>query len=219
MELYRGKADNTNEESKGVTTEGKILIAICIYLCIVFFIRSYKGDVDSNSQNIKQVEKRWVHNVDGTWSYSIDGENVFEKLCEIDGKMYYFDWRGIMQTDTFKDSYYLGKDGASVTNKWIKAWADWKYYGEDGKYYIDKFLFYNNEWYYFDTSGKMAENKWIEYKGKKYHFNGNGVMQKNQYIKLGKDGIGYLTEDGSLLTSGKIDKYIADIDGYLTIAP
>ena len=54
-----------------------------------------------------------------TWNgntyYNLSGGLVATGWQDIDGKQYYFDWEGIMLTDTEVDGITLGADGASVS--------------------------------------------------------------------------------------------------------
>lgn len=94
-----------------------------------------------NGDGIMETNK-WIKNASGTWSYvNADGEAVTGwKELEWDGvkSWYYFDDDGTMRKNCWIDNYFLGREGAMVTNSWI-PWKD-KYYwvGDDGKW-VDKY--------------------------------------------------------------------------------
>lgn len=93
--------------------------------------------------NVKAEEtlSGWV-SADQYQNYYVDGEKVTNKLMEIDGKYYYFDRHGTMQTKTTKvgkTTYFLSKKGVLLmrkvgkaayydhTNKRIDYWDGYEY--------------------------------------------------------------------------------------------
>ncbi len=62
----------------------------------------------------------WRRNLDSSWSYyKLDGTKVTGWLKDVDGKYYYLDDNGLMLTNKWIDNYYVGVDGAWITNTTI----------------------------------------------------------------------------------------------------
>lgn len=76
----------------------------------------------------KKVEAGWKKNSTGWWYVHEDGSYTTNGWEQIDGKWYWFDDNGYMATDRWvmgaKTSYYVGGDGAIVTNKAVKIGPD-----------------------------------------------------------------------------------------------
>ena len=107
----------------------------------------------------------------GEWYYFIDGDMVTDKVIEINGNYYGFDWEGRMYTDqAFWSSYqteynwYYGEfrakaDGKLYVNTWYQDGSEWYYYGECGVG-ADDFQEIDGTWYFFDE-GIMVTNKLV----------------------------------------------------------
>ncbi len=62
----------------------------------------------------------WRRNSDSSWNYyKLDGTKVTGWLKDVDGKYYYLDDNGVMLTNKWIDNYYVGVDGAWITNTTI----------------------------------------------------------------------------------------------------
>ena len=87
------------------------------------------------------------------WMFLVDGNPYTGWLTDTDGKRYYFDENGIMQTGWVKDGsnwYYMNGSGVMKTG-WQKL--------ADGN------------WYYFYEDGHMACNETVNIGGSNYTFN------------------------------------------------
>lgn len=113
----------------------------------------------------------------------------------VDGKKFYYDTNGIMQTGwqtIGEKKYYFDANGIMQTG--------WQTIGEKK--------------YYFDTNGIMQAG-WQTISGKKYYFNANGIMQTGwQDINKKKyyfDKNGILAQNTTIILNGK--KYKFDSNG------
>ncbi|SFR86810.1 Putative cell wall binding repeat-containing protein [[Clostridium] aminophilum] len=74
-----------------------------------------------------------------------------------------------MVTDQWvEDDYYVGEDGAMITNGWVKALAD-----DDD---VDSPEDTGEHWYYFNAKGKKVTSSKKTIGGKTYHFDEDGKM-------------------------------------------
>lgn len=101
--------------------------------------------------------------------YGKDGRSVISKWQEIDGKNYYFNEEGHMQTGMLEldgATYYLGEEGDGVRKT---GWIELENEDED----LDQ----DSVWHFFDNSGRMVVNQ-IDRKidGSYYTFQ-NGILQ------------------------------------------
>lgn len=101
--------------------------------------------------------------------YGKDGRSVISKWQEIDGKNYYFNEEGHMQTGMLElngFTYYLGEEGDGVMKTgWIELENE------------DEELDQDTVWHFFDNNGRMVMNQ-IDRKinGSYYTFQ-NGILQ------------------------------------------
>ena len=117
------------------------------------------------------IEEWYEDPYTGEWYYYIDGEMVKDKVIQINGNYYGFNWEGEMYTDqTFWSEYYDGDnwyygefrakaDGKLYVNCWYQDGADWYYYGECG-IGADDFEQIDGTWYFF-KDGMMVTNKLV----------------------------------------------------------
>ena len=115
------------------------------------------------SQTYKGTMK-WKNNSKGWWIEDSAGWYPQNQWQKIDGKYYYFDESGYMAADEWRDSCWLGSDG---------AWDDtykmtWK---SDFK-----------GWWIEDKTGWYPQNQWQKIDGNWYYFKGDGYMATSQYI-------------------------------------
>ena len=101
--------------------------------------------------------------------YGKDGRSVISKWQEIDGKNYYFNDEGHMQTGMLEldgATYYLGEEGDGVRKT---GWIELENEDED----LDQ----DSVWHFFDNNGRMVVNQ-IDRKinGSYYTFQ-NGILQ------------------------------------------
>ena len=107
---------------------------------------------------------------DGVYYYLDEEGAPLTGMNEIKGKTYIFDETGVMlkgwQTDEDGNTYYLGSDGAALTDTWKKI---------------------SGKWYLFDKSGIMENRGVTKVDSKYYYFNSSGAMAASVII----DGIRY----------------------------
>ncbi len=115
---------------------------------------------------------------DNKWYFFIKGNKTYGWL-DVDGKMYFMDTDGVMQTgwqNIWNSRYYFTSSGI-LTTGWQNIGNKWYYMSDNGAMAIG-WKYINGQWYYMNTSGVMATG-W-------------------QYID---DQWYYLNEDGTLLTN------------------
>lgn len=144
------------------------------------------------------------------WYYfSSSGKAVTDGWAKIEGKYYYFDEEGVMQTGWVEDdTYYLGDDGSMRTG--------WMYLMDPDVEDDDEFIPYRDDedyhWYYFQSSGKkytpnLGEGDYKLYKidGVYYCFDENGAMQTG-WVNMGDEADGnfenyrFFQENGAVQT-------------------
>ena len=126
-------------------------------------------------------EEGWYYG-DGRWVYTNSAGQIQRGWKQSDGKWYYLDEKhpyGHMNTNCFSpDGYYLGADGAMITEE------GWQNYGD--------------LWTYVKSDGK-AVHGWQTIGGKEYYFDEIGYMVKDQVTVdgyfVGSDGA-MITEEG-----------------------
>lgn len=131
----------------------------------------------------------WVLLEDGTWNYyDENNEMVRDEWAESNGIMYYLGADGAMVTDDFVrepngDVYYVDEQGVRVTKSWR----------QDN----------NGDWYYFGKDGRAVRNGWKEIEEQsgthRYHFDEDGVMSVNEWIS-DENGSCFVDENGFLVT-------------------
>lgn len=100
-----------------------------------------------------------------------------DRWVRIEGKYYYFDEDGVMQTKRWLEdyTYYVGKEGFRATKRWI-----------DGRYLNKKGVAcsglrkIDGKYYYFDLkTHKKVTNSTLTVKGKRWQFDETGVGRKS----------------------------------------
>lgn len=94
----------------------------------------------------------------GYWYYMGSDSEPLTYRQQINGKRYYFDGRGRMQTG------------------WIKISGKWYFFTKAGNMVSDCWEKIDGYWYHFDSSGAM-QTGWQTIDGKRYYFNSNGAMR------------------------------------------
>ena len=188
-----------------------------------------EGDIKTGF--VSMDDKTYYFDQDGKmvtgWNV-IDGSKYF---FGVDGVMktagwqqnYYLDADGKMLTKAFTpDGYYVGNDGAYLTNSWFKhdgkdyyvngyghlvknAWSGVYYLGEDGVMLTNAFT---PDGYYVGKSGAYLTNSWFKHEGKDYYVNASGKLVKNQWV-----GEYYLDANGDLVTNDWVGSYYVDENG------
>ena len=121
-------------------------------------------------------------------------------------KDYYADNYGHIVKNKWIGSYYLGSDGAMVTNTFT---PDGYYCGSDGAYVTNCWIKVNDTDYYMNASGTVTKNAWVG----DYYLDSNGYIVKNAWI-----GAYYLDSNGKYVTNAFTpDGYYCGSDGaYVT---
>ena len=121
---------------------------------------------------------------------------------------YYLGEDGAMLTNTFTpDGYYVGADGLWSPSKWIQSGSYWWYRHSDGTYTTNDFEVISNQIYYFDSNGYMVTG-WKQIGSDWYYFNDSGVMVKDAWV-----GNYYFESDGKMATNKWIGNYYVGEDG------
>ena len=163
------------------------------------------------------------------WYYiNKDSSIVTDEFKEIDGKLYYFEYDGVMKTGDFSiyDSetgtskrYYADENGKITRNDWYQAGVDWYYADANGQKETNKWIdgtYYLNELgamvrgtcriegieYFFDNNGKYigtsAKDGWSYSDGRWFYY-------KDGEAYTGWVNNKYWVEDGELCTGGFIE--------------
>ena len=180
-------------------------------------ISSEQAAVEYAAENQEVLTDGWHKDNDGNFSYVKDGQIVENKVIEIDGKHYGFDYRGILyvntnfymyDTDGVEHYEYRAKeDGSLYENEWYRDSYDpyyWYYYGEDGKAYTGLHTI-NGKQYYFYKYYALSTNYIVRDGDKIYYCDSEGVVTdvtddgwvqnegKKYYVKFG-DCLRYCVE-------------------------
>ena len=164
--------------------------------------------------------------LDGHWYYvNSKGYRMESELAIINGKTYYFDEKGVMQTGTrtvngttlfFDNTGALSNEGKPLS--WNKIGNKWYYLDEnrnmtigfkeiDGKlYYFNQigemgtgWQYYLQKWYYYSASGEMRRG-WLKDAGKWYYLDSKTGEMATGMKKI--DGIQYHFNDGGAMETG-----------------
>ena len=115
----------------------------------------------------KKESKGWTFGDSLGWK----AKNRWQK---IDGKWYFFDKDGIMESDAYRKGYYLKKDGSWDEKDAAPGWK------KNGKGW----------WMYWTTVKTFIKDGWKKIDGKWYYFRGNYIGQ-NEFVQgwwLGANG-------------------------------
>ena len=145
----------------------------------------------------------WQKDDAGVWHYyDSDDEMVTSEWKKDGGKWFYLDEDGDMAVDQWvDDEYFVGDDGAMLTNAWKYTMPDgdqddpdgdgeyWYYFNNKGKKVFDQDKKINGKTYLFDTEGKMLYG-W-QYEGNEGYYYGDendGARTESKWLWLGKSG-------------------------------
>ena len=156
------------------------------------------------------------------WYYiNKDSSIVTDEFKEIDGKLYYFEYDGVMKTGDFyiydsetgtSKRYYADENGKITRNDWYQAGVDWYYADANGQKETNKWI---DGTYYLNELGAMVRGT-CRIEGIEYFFDNNG-----KYIGTSakdgwsySDGSWFYYKDGEAYTGWVNNKYWVD-DGEL----
>ena len=182
--------------------------------------------------NGKEWKNGW-YKLNNRWYYAVDGVLVSGQAKTINGKVYFFDPDGVMQTQDYLDPstrilYRIGSSGvvssyALVKNGWTLADGRYHYYKNDkpyngwvGKYYIDHGRMLQNEispdGYWLTADGSYQSTAgWAEYQDGSFtariYVQKGGKLVRNAWKKI--DGKWYYFDDDYALNR----EYVRQLDG------
>lgn len=139
--------------------------------------------------------------VDGYYLDS-DGGYVTNRWIHVDKKDYYMDANGKARKNAWQGAYYLGTDGVMMTNAFT---PDGYYVGENGAYLTNTKINVDGKDYYLNAVGKVAKNQWVG----DYYLDENGNVVKNSWA-----GSYWCGEDGKyVINTFTPDEYYCGSDG------
>ena len=144
---------------------------------IVKGVRYFFGKDGKCTKSYKVHTVGWKSNGKGWWYQKEDGTWPTNCWYQIDGKKYYFDGSGYMQTGWLKLGnkwYYLSGNGAMVTG-WINLGGTWYYLTPDSGVMKTGWYKVGNNTYFSNGSGAMMTG-WLNQGGTWYYLNGSGAM-------------------------------------------
>ena len=128
-------------------------------------------------------------------------EGAWEKK---NGKWYYFDADGAMQTGWLaweENSYYLNESGVMQTG-WVRLDGTWYYFSSTGAMQTG-WVKWNSKWYYLDSAGAMQTGR-LTWKENSYYLNESGAMQTG-WVKLNGDWFWFSSAGEAALDWNKIN--------------
>ncbi|MCR5212807.1 MAG: CotH kinase family protein [Eubacterium sp.] len=115
---------------------------------------------DINGSDYYQAKGSWKQNDKGWWFEDSSGWYAKNGWYKIDFTWYYFDQNGYMVSDSWKDGYYLSKDGGLkdfAKGQWKKNDTGWYYEDSLNWYPVDCWQKIDESWYYFNSNGYWEE--------------------------------------------------------------
>ena len=171
----------------------------------------------------------WQKDDAGVWHYyDSDDEMVTGEGKKDGGKWFHLDDEGDMETNTWvDDDYYVGEDGAMLTNAWKYTMSDddqddpdsdgkhWYYFNNKGKKVADQDKKINGKTYLFNEDGEMLYG-WQDWQGAIYYFGEemDGARTENKWLWLEKSGMLDTDEDVQKTVPGCSENDICDDEGW-----
>ena len=143
--------------------------------------------------------KGWVYENEKWYYVDEETHNKLTGMQEINGKTYYLDSDGVMQTgfvDVDGNTYYFEGNGARVSG-WKYINNKWYFFDENGVMQTG-WQYIDGSWYYLNDSGVMQTGWLLQNTNSWYYLNSNGTMATG-WIKLGGSWY-YLNSSGRMLT-------------------
>lgn len=182
----------------------------------------YNGKMYLTDNNGAVISTNGWYLKKGDWYYiNKDSSIVTDEFKEIDGKLYYFEYDGVMKMGDFyiydsetgtSKRYYADENGKITRNDWYQAGVDWYYADANGQKETNKWI---DETYYLNESGAMVRGT-CRIEGIEYFFDNNG-----KYIGTSakdgwsySDGSWFYYKDGEAYTGWVNNKYWVE-DGEL----
>lgn len=141
------------------------------------------------------------------WKYYKNNVTLKGGPHTIDGKVYFFNNSGVLQTNTIKIAngyiYQIGGDGVAkiknlenglfnntyyvVNGKLVYGWkkigSNWYYFQPDNGEKVIGFYSIDDEKYYFDTTGRLKTG-WFSLYGKYYWSDSDGVIARSKWCTI-----------------------------------
>ena len=128
----------------------------------------------------------WMNTNKTLWSYLKDGKPQ-KGWQQIDGKMYYLDSSGIMQTGWLNrgknDVHYMDPVNGNMLIGWQEI---------------------GGKWYYFDTDQGEMQYGWQQVDGKMYYLNDDGSMYSG-WLNQGGGNVHYLSRENGTMVTGWVE--------------
>ncbi len=132
---------------------------------------------------------KWKSDEKGWW-YEDNGWYPRNKWLQIDGQRYYFDSKGYMEHECYRNGCWLKKNGACDKNHMQAAWKK------------------DDKGWWFSDNGWYPKFQWLWIDGKKYFFDNDGYMESGCYR------FGYwLTDSGAWDGRTTVAKWLYDSNG------
>ncbi|QCJ41632.1 Ig domain-containing protein group 2 domain-containing protein [Bacillus sp. S3] len=174
--------------------------------------RELAGTVIDETPETDPVIKNGWHLENDHWYYYNNGVQKINAWVQTEGKWYFLGLDGAMLTDEWVKSggkwYYLGTFGVMSSSTWI--WTNGKRYFVDdqGVMKTNAWVLSSGKWYYLDGNGAMKTNAWVLSSGKWYYLDANGVMKTIAWVLSGGkwyyvDSNGIMKTNAWILSSGK----------------
>ena len=149
--------------------------SICRILTLAMLISALTcGTVFADEQ-----EGVWKRNKTGWWYEYEDGTYAQSTWIQYEKKWYYMLDTGYMETNGYREGYWISKSGVMSTKykggRWKKDSTGWWYTDRTGWYPKNQWLKIDGLWYYFNAKGYMEENEWID----GYCLGADGAWDKN----------------------------------------
>ena len=147
-----------------------------------------------------EIKTGWVKDGQNWTFYNTEGKLLTGQWLKWNGKWYYFDNKGIMQTGWLSDNgkwYFLTSAGSMKTG-WMEYKGSWYFFGTNGVM-CSGWKKIGSKWYFF-KSGAMSTG-WQKLGGKWYFFGEDGAMRTG-WMKSGGKWY-YFGTDGAMFIGSK----------------
>lgn len=192
----------------------QLIIMACIMIGIVFLrpmsafgdmmlLSAFaEGEVSEDKVTGDIRYNGWIVHNEKTFYYK--DNNYVTGLNKIDGKSYYFNDNGVMQTGWVKDGqhfYHLDDEGVRDSNakKIYKINGKRYYLSKSGKAYKG-WQTIGDKTYYFDTKNYAAATGITKIGANIYGFTDQGALYQSGWEKIGKDKYYFSKDDGHAMT-------------------
>lgn len=184
------------------------------------FVNRYKGKrfLGPDGAYVKGAGKSalagWVKKSGHTYYYKGDGTKAVG-LTDIEGRLYYFNKRGILQKNKAVKAggsrYYIGSKGYALTNRFVTVKGKKCYVQADGTF-ATGLVRIGKSLYYFNRKGRLGEKGFVSYGGARYLLTKKGKVYTNRWVKY-KKKVYWADPDGKIATDRYIGAYYVGTDG------